>query len=451
MTKLIKIIKDIVFLNKILYLQLVVIDILLFVTILACSVIVFKYIIMTTGTIFHIHQYEIKPVDLVVLFTISITVFFISNFFHLSLTTQFIKEYKNKIKNIFTALQIKMIIAIAVSLPIIFGVFLLLIFLSVSLFVYVLFILILIFLTYKNLKVQLILEKYFLKNAILPIFSIGKKNDIYYYLFYISTIFFLLLQLHLGYISTSISIIIFFIIKYLSSKLKEVLSVLSFNKLLEKKTHQTFITKGSICISQKKSDTLILLFPSFHHKKFSKNLLISQGFDRHHTITITDGSKMKTLNGLNNEFPNFSSIISFLNEYVKNNNIKKIVTFGCSGGGHSALLYGSLLKADLSIALNPFPYLSIEEIIKQKDERSLKVFLGLINKFNKLPNNIKKYFDLRDYIKSNQNKVEIHISNNSWDTLRAKYLEDLKNVKVITHKYNKHEGLLKYFESLNNN
>jgi len=451
MTKLIKIIKDIVFLNKILYLQLVVIDILLFVTILACSVIVFKYIIMTTGTIFHIHQYEIKPVDLVVLFTISITVFFISNFFHLSLTTQFIKEYKNKIKNIFTALQIKMIIAIAVSLPIIFGVFLLLIFLSVSLFVYVLFILILIFLTYKNLKVQLILEKYFLKNAILPIFSIGKKNDIYYYLFYISTIFFLLLQLHLGYISTSISIIIFFIIKYLSSKLKEVLSVLSFNKLLEKKTHQTFITKGSICISQKKSDTLILLFPPFDHKKFSKNLLISQGFDRHHTITITDGSQMKTLNGLNNEFPNFSSIISFLTEYKNVNKIKKIVTFGCSGGGHSALLYGSLLKADLSIALNPFPYLSIEEIIKQKDERSLKVFLGLINKFNKLPNNIKKYFDLRDYIKSNQNKVEIHISNNSWDTLRAKYLEDLKNVKVITHKYNKHEGLLKYFESLNNN
>lgn len=451
MTKLIKIIKDIVFLNKILYLQLVVIDILLFVTILACSVIVFKYIIMTTGTIFHIHQYEIKPVDLVVLFTISITVFFISNFFHLSLTNQYIKEYKNKIKNIFTALQIKMIIAIAVSLPIIFGVFLLLIFLSVSLFVYVLFILILIFLTYKNLKVQLILEKYFLKNAILPIFSIGKKNDIYYYLFYISTIFFLLLQLHLGYISTSISIIIFFIIKYLSSKLKEVLSVLSFNKLLEKKTHQTFITKGSICISQKKSDTLILLFPPFDHKKFSKNLLISQGFDRHHTITITDGSQMKTLNGLNNEFPNFSSIISFLTEYKNVNKIKKIVTFGCSGGGHSALLYGSLLKADLSIALNPFPYLSIEEIIKQKDERSLKVFLGLINKFNKLPNNIKKYFDLRDYIKSNQNKVEIHISNNSWDTLRAKYLEDLKNVKVITHKYNKHEGLLKYFESLNNN
>jgi len=451
MTKLIKIIKDIVFLNKILYLQLVVIDILLFVTILACSVIVFKYIIMTTGTIFHIHQYEIKPVDLVVLFTISITVFFISNFFHLSLTNQFIKEYKNKIKNIFTALQIKMIIAIAVSLPIIFGVFLLLIFLSVSLFVYVLFILILIFLTYKNLKVQLILEKYFLKNAILPIFSIGKKNDIYYYLFYISTIFFLLLQLHLGYISTSISIIIFFIIKYLSSKLKEVLSVLSFNKLLEKKTHQTFITKGSICISQKKSDTLILLFPPFDHKKFSKNLLISQGFDRHHTITITDGSQMKTLNGLNNEFPNFSSIISFLTEYKNVNKIKKIVTFGCSGGGHSALLYGSLLKADLSIALNPFPYLSIEEIIKQKDERSLKVFLGLINKFNKLPNNIKKYFDLRDYIKSNQNKVEIHISNNSWDTLRAKYLEDLKNVKVITHKYNKHGGLLKYFESLNNN
>jgi len=451
MTKLIKIIKDIVFLNKILYLQLVVIDILLFVTILACSVIVFKYIIMTTGTIFHIHQYEIKPVDLVVLFTISITVFFISNFFHLSLTNQYIKEYKNKIKNIFTALQIKMIIAIAVSLPIIFGVFLLLIFLSVSLFVYVLFILILIFLTYKNLKVQLILEKYFLKNAILPIFSIGKKNDIYYYLFYISTIFFLLLQLHLGYISTSISIIIFFIIKYLSSKLKEVLSVLSFNKLLEKKTHQTFITKGSICISQKKSDTLILLFPPFDHKKFSKNLLISQGFDRHHTITITDGSQMKTLNGLNNEFPNFSSIISFLTEYKNVNKIKKIVTFGCSGGGHSALLYGSLLKADLSIALNPFPYLSIEEIIKQKDERSLKVFLGLINKFNKLPNNIKKYFDLRDYIKSNQNKVEIHISNNSWDTLRAKYLEDLKNVKVITHKYNKHGGLLKYFESLNNN
>ena len=448
MTKLIKIIKDIVFLNKILYFQLVVIDILLFVTILACSVIIFKYIIMTTGTIYHIHRYEIKPVDLLVLFTISITAFFISNFFHLSLTNHYIKEYKNKIKNIFTALQIKMIIAIAVSLPIIFGVFLLLIFLSVSLFVYVLFILILIFLTYKNLKVQLILEKYFLKNAILPIFSIGKKNDIYYYLFYISTIFFLLLQLHLGYISTSISIIIFFIIKYLSSKLKEVLSVLSFNKLLEKKTHQTFITKGSICISQKKSDTLILLFPPFHHKKFSKNLLISQGFNRHHTITITDGSKMKTLNGLNNEFPNFSSIISFLTEYKNVNKIKKIVTFGCSGGGHSALLYGCLLNANLSIALNPFPYLSSKEIVKQNDTKTLNTFLGLIRRFNNLPDNVKKYFDLRDYVKSYQNRVEIHVSDNSWDIQRAKYLGSLPHVKIVIHNYKKHNGFLKYFENL---
>ena len=226
---------------------------------------------------------------------------------------------------------------------------------------------------------------------------------------------------------------------------------MSFNRLLEKKIHKRHLTNGALSISQKKSDTLVVLFPSFHHKKFTNNLLISQGFDKHNSITIYDNSKMKTLTGLNDEFPNFSSVISFLNEYVKNNNIKKIITFGCSGGGHSALLYGSLLKADLSIALNPFPYLSIEEMIKQKDERSLKVFLGLINKFNKLPNNIKKYFDLRDYIKSSQNKVEIHISNNSWDTLRAKYLEDLKNVKVITHKYNKHTGLLKYFESLNNN
>lgn len=451
MSNLLKIIKDIFFLNKKLFIWLVIFDAILFVTTLACSIIIFKYILMTTGEVLHIFQYEIQPNVLLILFSISIVSFFVSNMIHLNLTNKYIQEYKKKIKNNLTTLQVKMIIAVAVNLPIVLGVFILLNALSIILFLYVFFIICIILLIYRSKTVQLTLDKYFLKNAILPIFSIGKKNDIFYYLFYITSILLLLIQLHFEKISTSIAIIIFFIIKYLASKFKEILIILSFNRLLEKKIHKRHLTNGALSISQKKSDTLVVLFPPFHHKKFTNNLLISQGFDKHNSITIYDNSKMKTLTGLNDEFPNFSSVISFLNEYVKNNNIKKIITFGCSGGGHSALLYGSLLKADLSIALNPFPYLSIEEMIKQKDERSLKVFLGLINKFNKLPNNIKKYFDLRDYIKSSQNKVEIHISNNSWDTLRAKYLEDLKNVKVITHKYNKHTGLLKYFESLNNN
>lgn len=451
MRNLLKTIKKIILLDKRLYALLVIIDLLLFSTILASSFIIFKYILFATGMTFTIGLYQFESIDLLFLFALSITGFFISNLYHLKFINKLILNCKENVKDKLTALQLKMIISVAVNIPVLCAISLVLLLISFRNLLYLMVSIGLVYGLYRSSKMQNILEKYFLRDSVLPIFSIGKKNDIFYYFFYVSNILFLIIQLHYKSISTSIAIMIFFIIRYLAGKLKEVLIVLSFNKLLltKKKTNNLKQNKGGLNITtNKKSNTLVLLFPPFNSKFFNKNFLITQGFYSHNRITIYDSSKMKTLNGLNDEFPNFSSIITHISNFIHNNGIKNIITFGCSGGGHSALLYGSLLNADVSIAINPFPYLSRKEILKRKDIKSLSTFPMLIKKFNKLPKEIKNYCDLRGLVKKNNNQVRIHISNNSWDELRANYLGDLTNVKIIKHSYKKHGGLLGYLEKL---
>lgn len=455
MRNLSKIIKKIILLDSRLYSLLVIIDLFLFSTILASSLIIFKYILLATGLPLTIGHYQIESNDLLILFALSVIGFFISNLYHLKLINKYILECKENIMGKLSPLQLKMIISIAINIPVLFVITLILLLISFNNLLYLMVSIGAVYGLYRMSKTQNILEKYFLRDAVLPIFSIGKKNDIFYYFFYISNILFLLLQLHYKSVSTSSAIVIFFIIRYLAGKLKEVLIILSFNKLLLNKQNKTTTYnrkqyKGGLNIAtNKKSNTLVLLFPPYRCKSFSKNFLETQGFYRHNRITIYDLSKMKTLNGLNDKFPNFSSIISHISNYIHNNGIKNIITFGCSGGGHPALLYGSLLNADVSIAINPFPYLSRKEILKRQDIKTLSTFPGQIKRFDKLPKEIKKYFDLRSLVKKNNNQVRIHISDNSWDILRANYLGDLTNVKIIKHSYKNHGGLLGYLEKLN--
>jgi hypothetical protein len=171
-----------------------------------------------------------------------------------------------------------------------------------------------------------------------------------------------------------------------------------------------------------------------------RKFLIASGLDKHSTIIVSDPSRLKTLNGVSPEYETFFDFLKYLEEAVLRISPKQIILTGASGGGHTALLVGHLLKADYVVAFTPYPYLNIDEAIKKQDP-ALKTMWRILEKLDALPLEIKKYFDLKTVL-SEWNKVTkyyVHVSrDHKWDFLRSMYLEDTPNLSIIAHPYSEH-------------
>ncbi len=171
-----------------------------------------------------------------------------------------------------------------------------------------------------------------------------------------------------------------------------------------------------------------------------RKFLIASGLDKHSTIIVSDPSRLKTLNGVSPEYETFFDFLKYLEEAVLRISPKQIIITGASGGGHTALLVGHLLKADYVVAFTPYPYLNIDEAIKKQDP-ALKTMWRILEKLDALPLEIKKYFDLQTVL-SEWNKVTkyyVHVSrDHKWDFLRSMYLEDTPNLSIIAHPYSEH-------------
>ena len=171
-----------------------------------------------------------------------------------------------------------------------------------------------------------------------------------------------------------------------------------------------------------------------------RKFLIASGLNKHSTIIVSDPSRLKTLNGVSPECETFFDFLKYLEEAIHRISPKQIIVTGASGGGHTALLVGHLLKADYVVAFTPYPYLSIDEF-RNRNDPALKSMWRILEQFNCLPPEIKKYFDLKDVL-SEWNKVTkyyVHVSrDHKWDFLRSMYLEDTPNLSIIAHPYSEH-------------
>lgn len=146
------------------------------------------------------------------------------------------------------------------------------------------------------------------------------------------------------------------------------------------------------------------------------------------------------LAGLPPEYPSFFDLLSYLQETILSLKPKTLITTGTSGGAHTALLLGHLLKADQAVAFAPYPYLSIEEAKKRQD-RALRTMWRVIQPLNELPDDVKIYLDLRPHLLTwnEKTKYHIHISlDNKWDCHRASYLKDCPHTSIMTHPFKTH-------------
>jgi len=170
------------------------------------------------------------------------------------------------------------------------------------------------------------------------------------------------------------------------------------------------------------------------------------GLDSLSRIIVLDPSKRMLLGGVSPEFDSFEALLEFLRRRIDEIAPRRLMTVGTSGGAHSALLLGHLLKADRSIAFGPYPYMSLKTN-REREDPALDSLLRIAESMDRLPGSVKKYFDLADVLAEwNGHTVHhVHISRyNRQDRSRGRYLEGLPEVSIFLHPYRDHSvaGLL---------
>jgi hypothetical protein len=190
------------------------------------------------------------------------------------------------------------------------------------------------------------------------------------------------------------------------------------------------------------SDTLVIAIKGYANKlgipvdKFFRRA----GLERASKIIIWDASRLKTLGGLQPDFPTFGDLLNHLRMIIATHPHKKLYVTGSSGGGHTGLLLGHLLKADKVIVFAPYPYVS-RKVSEYKKDPAIHSMARMLHRFDQLPDDVRPYFDLADVLVDWNGKTEyyVHVSRyHKWDYIRACYLRGLPKVKVVTHPYEEH-------------
>ncbi len=168
--------------------------------------------------------------------------------------------------------------------------------------------------------------------------------------------------------------------------------------------------------------------------------LQSACFSDQDSIIIYDPTKRATLGGLDPYFENFEQMVDYLQKIIAEGEYETVVTTGTSGGGHTALLLGHLLKAHYSVTFGPSPYFSKKKF-KDLGDPGLLSMKRVLDQFEKLPDKIKLYFDLDEAL-SEWNGVTqyyVHVSRfHSVDYKRSLTLSGLPGFSLYFHPYSEH-------------
>ncbi len=116
------------------------------------------------------------------------------------------------------------------------------------------------------------------------------------------------------------------------------------------------------------------------------------------TVVINDPTRLSSLNGISPELNTFQKIVDHLKDVLEKRKFKQVITVGNSGGAHTAILLGYLLKVDYVVAFAPYPYMSVAEGIKRKDP-AIKSMQKIIQGINNLPNEVQKYLNVNHLLK----------------------------------------------------
>lgn len=170
---------------------------------------------------------------------------------------------------------------------------------------------------------------------------------------------------------------------------------------------------------------------------FRKRILEKNFFEWYHSrinkaykhIFIRDIFKQWYLSGINKNLNSPAKIIDFLKKETEN---YKVITIGSSAGGYAAILYGSFINTQYTLAFNP--QFEIQSLIKKSSEAINPLLF-------RIKDERKQYFDITRFV-GKQTKIFYFYSNASkWDVEQSKRIDNsIPNFYKISFQ-TKHHGI----------
>lgn len=170
----------------------------------------------------------------------------------------------------------------------------------------------------------------------------------------------------------------------------------------------------------------------FHQRIIQKNFFewyhsrINKAFKH---IFIRDIFKQWYLAGINKDINSPDKLIDFLKKETEG---YKVVTVGSSAGGYAAILYGSFINTQYTLAFNP--QFEIQSLLKRSSESINPLIF-------RIKDNRMRYFNITEFMRKGT-KIFYFFSNASqWDIEQNNYLTNKKsNIYKIEFR-TKHHGI----------
>ena len=145
----------------------------------------------------------------------------------------------------------------------------------------------------------------------------------------------------------------------------------------------------------KGSNTLVVAFQAHDNRVFGgtvdefKKTLSQLNYD---TLKINDTTGYYFFNGIDGTYDSMEKVLGKLSEYISG--YTKTVFMGNCGGGHAAILFGTMLNVDKVIGFNPATYLDQKTLLLNEDGREDRL-ISLDQSIEYL--NLKPYLDNKIY------------------------------------------------------
>jgi hypothetical protein len=145
----------------------------------------------------------------------------------------------------------------------------------------------------------------------------------------------------------------------------------------------------------KGSNTLVVAFQAHDNRVFGgtvdefKKTLSQLNYD---TLKINDTTGYYFFNGIDGTYDSMEKVLGKLSEYISG--YTKTVFMGNCGGGHAAILFGTMLNVDKVIGFNPATYLDQKTLLLNEDGREDRL-ISLDQSIEYL--NLKPYLDNKVY------------------------------------------------------
>lgn len=147
-------------------------------------------------------------------------------------------------------------------------------------------------------------------------------------------------------------------------------------------------------------------------------------------ILLRDFNQAWYQKGVDSYIVNFEQVFLYLKSIIEKNEYEKICFLGNSMGGYGAVVFGTLLNVDKIIAFAPQSFINIKNKIKYFDYRWIKQISSVYT----FENRDNRFFDLKQYLKQNDNYVtEINLyysSTHRLDRIHSERLKGLKNLRL---------------------